>query len=109
MSSKTKTIAPMSGKEFQKFLKAEINRRNKGLGRVNLTRLGRLCGYTGRYLRTLLDGEDPNPSTKAQRCILFTLGYPVERPEQDVLPHLKLKGVFDPNVHGLGSHGRRAS
>lgn len=109
MPSRTRTVAPMSGKDFQKFLRDEINHRNSGLGSVNLNRLARLCGYSRRYLKVLLEGDDPNPSTKAQRCILFTLGYPVEGPEQDVVPHLTEKGVYDPKLHVLEASKRRAS
>ncbi|SPJ30976.1 hypothetical protein [Falsiruegeria mediterranea] len=100
MSSKNTHQALMSGQQFVRFVKQELEKQNSGLGKVTLRSLSELSGYSPGYLRNLLTAEDPNPSAKAMRCFLLTLGVSIESPEQDVIPHLKAKGVYCPRVHG---------
>jgi signal recognition particle subunit SEC65 len=90
----------MSGHQFAAFLKTEIAAQNKGLGKLTYEALGRSCGVTGRYLRTLARDGSQNPSVLTIRLVLFTLGYEVEAPEDDVLPHLKGNGSYVEELHG---------
>ena len=84
----------MSGQQFAAFLREEVAAQNKGLGKLSYEELGRSCGITGRHLRRLASGKDANPSVLIIRLVLHTLGYRVDAPEHDILPHLKSNGGY---------------
>jgi len=95
----------MSGQQFAAFLREEVAAQNKGLGKLSYEELGRSCGITGRHLRRLANdkdakGKDANPSVLVIRLVLHTLGYQVDAPEHDVLPHLKSNGGYVEELHG---------
>lgn len=91
-------MTQMSGQQFADFLTAEVAAKNNGLSRLSYAALGRSCGVSGRYLRALSRG-DQNPSALIIRLVLFTLGYHIESPEHDVLPHLKDQGCYRDDLH----------
>lgn len=97
----------MSGQQFAASLQTEIADQNKGLGKLTYEALGRSCGVTGRYLRTLARDGNQNPSVLTIRLVLFTLGYDVEAPEHDVLPHLKNHGSYVEELHGTARSRRK--
>ncbi|MVO16824.1 hypothetical protein [Parasedimentitalea huanghaiensis] len=93
-------MTQMSGQQFATFLKEEVAAQNKGLGKLSYEELGRSCGVTGRRLRQLAVSDDGNPSVLIIRLALFTLGYHVDAPEHDVLPHLRNNGSYIEELHG---------
>ena len=90
----------MSGQQFAAFLREEVAAQNKGLGKLSYEEIGRSCGITGRHLRRLASGKDANPSVLIIRLVLHTLGYRVDAPEHDILPHLKSNGGYVEELHG---------
>ncbi|AZV78737.1 hypothetical protein EBB79_13220 [Parasedimentitalea marina] len=100
MTGKT-NIRQLSGLQFAAFLKTEMAHRNAGLGRLTYEKLGRACGVSGKRLRQLADEKNAgNPSALTIRLVLFTLGYEVDSPEHDVVPHLQDKGAYSEGIHG---------
>lgn len=91
-------MTQMSGKQFADFLTREMAAKNKGLNRLSYEALGRSCGVSGRYLRSLSTGNQ-NPSALIIRLVMFTLGYHIDVPEHDVLPHLHEQGCFQDDLH----------
>lgn len=89
----------LSGVQFVELVKSELDERNRGLTRLTPSALSTASGLSDRYLRGLFERKNPNPSVLAMRSVLFTLGFEIEGAEQDVVPHLKRKGVFNPAVH----------
>ncbi|MFV1492368.1 hypothetical protein VWX97_15545 [Phaeobacter sp. JH18-32] len=92
-------ISQMSGRQFAKLLNRELKVANQGLGKLSYAELGRSCGLTGKWLRKLAE-QQGNPSTLTIRLVLFTLGYEVDTPEEDVVPHLQSKGCYVDALHG---------
>jgi hypothetical protein len=90
----------LSGRQFTQLVREELRARNSGLGRISTTELSKQSGLSARYLRGLLADDNPNPSVLSMRLVMFTLGLDIPNPEQDVIPHLKKKGVFNPLIHG---------
>ncbi len=99
-------IKQMSGRQFASFLQQEMENRNSGLGRLTFAKLGRACGVSGKRLSQLADKKGGNPSALTIRLVLFTLGYEIEDPEHDVMPHLKNKGAFSADIHGQSRRQR---
>lgn len=97
--TKTKTTQSMSGRQFVELVQADLQRKNAGLGKITLSQLSYASGLSKRYLTQLAKSDEPNPSVKVIRLVLFTLGYEIEKPEEDVIPHLKEKGVFNEKLH----------
>ncbi|MFV1933206.1 hypothetical protein [Phaeobacter gallaeciensis] len=93
------TISQMSGRQFAKLLNQELEAANQGLGRLSYAELGRSCGLTGKWLRKLSE-QQGTPSTLTIRLVLYTLGYEVDAPEEDVVPHLRNKGCYVQSLHG---------
>ncbi len=91
-------MTQMSGIQFATLLTREVAAKNNGLNRLSYAALGRSCGVSGRYLRVLSNGGQ-NPSSLIIRLVLFTLGYHIDSPEHDVLPHLKEQGCYRPELH----------
>ncbi len=91
-------MTQMSGQQFADFLTTEVAAKNNGLNRLSYAALGRSCGVSGRYLRVLSKG-DQNPSALIIRLVLFTLGYHIEAPEHDVLPHLREHDCYFDDLH----------
>lgn len=90
----------MSGQQFATFLREEVAAQNKGLGKLSYEELGRSCGITGRHLRRLASEPESNPSVLIIRLALHTLGYQIDAPEHDVLPHLRASGSYMEELHG---------
>lgn len=91
-------MTQMSGLQFAQLLTTEVAAKNNGLNRLSYAALGRSCGVSGRYLRSLSNGGQ-NPSALVIRLVLFTLGYHIDSPEHDVLPHLKDQGCYQDELH----------
>lgn len=98
MSSKSAPRTDCTGPEFVRFVKSELERKNRGLGRTSLAEVSRAAGYSAWWLGRLVEAERPNPTVLAMRSVFFVLGYEIANPEEDVIPHLKSKGVYHPNA-----------
>lgn len=93
-------LSRLTGKDFLKLVDHEIEKRRVGaFGGFSEAELLRLSGLSQGYLRTLRSQPEPNPSNRSMRLILFVLGFKIQGPEQDVIPHLKSKRVYDPKLH----------
>ncbi|WP_405111046.1 hypothetical protein L0Z65_04140 [Phaeobacter sp. BS52] len=91
-------ISQMSGRQFAKLLNREFSAANRGLGKLSYAELGRSCGVTGKWLRKLAE-QQGTPSTLTIRLVLYTLGYEVDGPEEDVVPHLQGKDCYIDALH----------
>ncbi len=99
----------LSGRQFVDLVKKEIGERSTQLSQVTLTSLSKASGLSASYLRILVAQDDPNPSVLTMRAVLFTLGYKIDSPDQDVVPMLKRKGVYDPALHRTENNQRGAA
>ena len=91
----SKTIPnQLSGVQFLKIVDGAIEERNAGIGRLSYTDVSKAAGLSETYLRMLADRERPNPTALTKRAILYVLEFEIDRPEDDVIPHLKRKGVL---------------
>lgn len=99
MQSSSK-LEQISGQKFVRIVRQEFAALNTGLGSVSYSRISRQSGLSDRALSAVLDAKKPNPTSITMRAVLLTLGFQVEDPEGDVIPHLKTKGVYDEKLHG---------
>ena len=96
-----RNIELLSGRDFVEFVVVQLKKRNKGLNRLSESRLSRNAGFADQYFSRLRAKSHPNPSAIAMRCLLLTLGFQIKDPQSDVIPFLKSKGVYDPEIHGV--------
>jgi len=89
----------LTGEAFVELVREEIRMRNRGLSRTNATQVSLAAGFSGNCLKNLYDSAKPNPKLMTMRCILYVLGFEITDPEQDVIPHLKKKGVYQPDAY----------
>lgn len=93
----------LSGRQFAALVLSDLEDMNTGLTKTSMSKLGKMSGLSGRRLGQLLNTEQsnaPNPTSLTMRLVLFTLGYEIPNPEDDVIPELRRKGVYSKEVHG---------
>lgn len=94
-------IGTISGKQFIRIVQSEMQSRNTGLSRLTAETLANQSGVHGHLVRSICDGKTTASKNIPMRALLWTLGFEIACPEDDVIPHLKGKGCFDPVLHGL--------
>jgi transcriptional regulator with XRE-family HTH domain len=87
-------LGQLSGRQFLELVDQEIKDRNKSIGKTSYAEICAAAGLSQGYLAVLSRADRPNPTALTKRLILHVLGYPIDRPEGDVIPHLIKRGLW---------------